>query len=216
MPKLRKNAKQNVDRTRNYATIIYPESAAENWKEMLEDLHVPCFISPYHTRDKNPDGTPKKPHYHVMLMFDSVKSIDQVKKIVQPLGGVGCEVLNSSRGYARYLCHLDNPEKQWYDPLDIQELSGANYYEVTNLASDRRATGREIRNFCKKYKILSFSSLIEYADEYREDWLMYLETSGWLVKEYLKSKAWSQQNGLDVDVAKIKKMVEADKSADNE
>ena len=216
MPKFRKNAKQNVDRTRNYATIIYPESAAKNWKELLAKSHVPCFVSPYHNEDKNPDGTPKKPHYHVMLMFDGVKTVDQVKKILEPTGAVGCELVNSIRGYARYLCHLDNPEKHQYNPVDVQEMNGANYHEVTELASDKRAMGREIRMFCQKYKIISFSSLIEYADLYREDWIMYLEQSGWLIKEYLKSKAWSQQNGVEVDAEKIKKMVEADKSADNE
>ena len=41
-------------------------------------------------------------------MFDVVKTIEQVKKVVAEFGGVSCEKVNSLRGVARYLCHLDN------------------------------------------------------------------------------------------------------------
>ncbi|MBM6702879.1 replication protein [Megasphaera elsdenii] len=190
-------------RTRNYATVVYPESAPEDWKEKLTELHVPCLISPLHDKDINPDQTPKKPHIHVMLMFDSVKTVEQVKELLQPIGAVGCEPISSVRGYARYLCHLDNPEKHQYSQLDVQELNGSDYIAVTELTSDRRATGQEIRKFCREYGIVSFSSLIEYADEYREDWIAYLEKSGWLIKEYLKSKAWSIEHGAEVDIKKM-------------
>ena len=52
-------------RTRNFATVIYPESAPSDWKEILNQEFIPAFISPLHDRDTNPTGEPKKPHYHV-------------------------------------------------------------------------------------------------------------------------------------------------------
>ena len=36
-------------RTRNFATVIYPESAPENWQDILVEQFVPAFISPLHT-----------------------------------------------------------------------------------------------------------------------------------------------------------------------
>ena len=33
-----------------YATIIYEESVVSNWQEVLENLHVPCLISPWHSK----------------------------------------------------------------------------------------------------------------------------------------------------------------------
>ena len=36
----------NLGRTRNYATIVYEESAPENWKDILQEIFIPCFISP--------------------------------------------------------------------------------------------------------------------------------------------------------------------------
>ena len=98
-------------RTRNFATVVYPESAPDNWQEILSEQFVPAFISPLHDNDLNPTGEVKKPHYHVMIMFDSVKTREQAQDIFNLIGGVGCEIVQSLRGYARYLCHLDNPDK---------------------------------------------------------------------------------------------------------
>ena len=56
--------KKKDERKRNYATLVYPDSAPENWQEILSELKVPVFISPLHDKDVNADGKPKKPHYH--------------------------------------------------------------------------------------------------------------------------------------------------------
>lgn len=34
------------NRTRNFATVVYPESAPDNWKGILEEQCIPAFISP--------------------------------------------------------------------------------------------------------------------------------------------------------------------------
>lgn len=110
MAKNQKKVKtRGIGRTRNFATVVYPESASGDWMEKLADLKIKAFVSPLHDKDKNPDGEPKKAHYHVILMFDSVKSVEQVKEITDEIGGVGVEKINSLRGYARYLIHADNP-----------------------------------------------------------------------------------------------------------
>lgn len=63
-------------RVRNFATVVYPESAPENWQDILSRHCVPAFISPLHDKDINPTGEPKKPHYHVVLMFEGKKSLE--------------------------------------------------------------------------------------------------------------------------------------------
>ena len=74
--------KTKVSKTRNYATIVYPESAPKNWKEKLEQCFVPSFISPLHKDDVNADGQPKKEHYHVMIMFDNTKPEIAINSII--------------------------------------------------------------------------------------------------------------------------------------
>ena len=68
-------------RTRNFATVVYPESAPTNWKLVLQEQCVPALVSPVHDRDVNTDGTIKKEHYHVMILFDGVKTQEQAKEV---------------------------------------------------------------------------------------------------------------------------------------
>lgn len=178
-------------RTRNYATVVYPDSAPENWVELLSEYYVPAFISPLHDLDINPFGEPKKPHYHVMIMFDSVKTIEQAREILSSIGGVGVEIVNSIRGYARYLCHLDNPEKIQYDKGFVQSLYGADYEETIGLALDRYIAIREMINWCRENIVVSYAELFRYAMDNRQDWFRVLCDNGTVVvKEYLKSSSW--------------------------
>ena len=124
--------KKSNSRTRNYATVVYPESAPEMWQTILAEFKIPAFISPLHDSDKNANGEDKKPHYHVMLMYDSVKTEDQAREVFDKIGGVGCERVNSIRSYARYLCHLDNPDKHQYNTEDVKQFCGTEFTHLTN------------------------------------------------------------------------------------
>ncbi len=109
------NSRKVDTRTRNFATVVYPESAPEEWQGILAEQFIPAFISPLHDKDLNPTGEEKKAHWHVVVMFEGKKSVEQVTEIFNLIGGVGCDKVHSIRGYARYLCHLDNPDKAKYN-----------------------------------------------------------------------------------------------------
>lgn len=181
-------------RTRNFATVVYPESAPEDWQEILSQHFVPAFISPLHENDFNPTGEPKKPHYHVVIMFDGKKTIEQAKEVLESIGGVGCEVVKSIRGYARYLCHLDNPEKAQYEASQVRSLCGADYMSTIGLAIDKYIAIGEMQDFCEKYNVISFYALSKYARLHRPDWHRILCDCGAVyMREYLKSKQWSEE-----------------------
>lgn len=180
-------------RTRNYATIVYPESAPSNWQELLSEQFVPAFISPLHDLDLNPTGEPKKAHFHVMIMFDGVKTLDQAKELIDFIGGVGCEVVNSQRGYARYLCHMDNPEKHQYNVDDVRSFCGADYNTTIGLVTDKYRAIRDMMHYCIDNNIYSYSLLLEYCSNERPDWFRVLCDNGTVVmKEYLKSRSWTR------------------------
>lgn len=182
---------KGVGRTRNYASVIYPESAPTDWKTKIEDLKIPCFISPLHDCDKNADGEDKKPHYHIMLMFDSVKTREQAQEIFLIIGGVGCEVVNSVRAYARYLCHLDNPEKAQYKIDDVISFGGADYIGSIGTASDKAKSIREMIQYIEENDIVCFSDLALDCSINRSDWFDTLINSGaYFIKEYIKSRTW--------------------------
>lgn len=181
-------------RSRNFATVVYPDSAPDGWQEILSQQFVPAFISPLHDKDLNPTGEPKKPHYHVVLMFDSLKAKDQAQDIMSKINGVGCEVVQSIRGYARYLCHLDNPEKAQYKQEDVRSLCGADYPNVIGLVTDKYKAIGEMIDFCEDNGIYSYSELLKYCRMERFDWFRVLCDNGTVVmKEYLKSKSWTER-----------------------
>lgn len=186
--------KKSIIRTRNYATVVYPDSCPDNWQEILVQQFVPSFISPLHDKDINPTGEPKKPHWHVIIMFEGVKTIEQAKAIFELIGGVGCERVNSIRGYSRYLCHLDNPDKAQYNVDDVRSLSGADYTSCIGLATDRYKAIDEMMQYCDDNNIYSYSVLLRYCRSERRDWFRVLCDNGtFVIKEFLKSKTWSEQ-----------------------
>ena len=185
-------------RTRNFATVLYPESAPEDWKEILSRQFVPVFISPLHDKDINPTGDSKKPHYHILIAYDTVKTLEQAKTLISLINGVGCEVVNSLRGYARYLCHLDNPDKFQYSQDDVSSLCGADYANVIGLATDKYKAFGEMQDFCEQYNVVSFYLLSKYARIHRTDWYRILCDCGSVhMREFLKSRKWSIETGQD-------------------
>lgn len=180
--------KKSTSRYRNFATVVYPDSAPTDWLSILDSFHIPVFVSPLHDKDINPTGEPKKPHYHVMVMYDSVKTVDQAKELFSFIFGVGCEVISSIRGYARYLCHLDNPDKVQYDPETVTCLAGADYFDIIGLAVDKYKCIAEIVDFCLDNDIYRFCDLFAYARNERFDWFRVLCDNTYAVKELLISR----------------------------
>lgn len=187
--------KDSPKRFRNFATVVYPESAPEGWQDILSEFKVPCFISPLHDLDLNPTGEPKKAHFHVMIMFDGVKTEEQAKEITSSIGGVGLEIVKSIRGYARYLCHLDNPEKAQYLVDDVKSLFGADYTDIIQCPSDRYSIINEILFYVRNSDCDSFADLMDYASENQPTWFRSLcDNSAYIVKEYIKSYSWKKTN----------------------
>lgn len=187
-----------VVKTRNYACVVYPDSSPENWKELLAENFVPAFISPLHDQDVNPTGEPKKPHYHVMIMFDGPSTPDKAREIFNLIGGVGCEIVKSLRGYARYLCHLDNPEKVQYSLDDVVCMCGSDYHGVIGLAVDKYKAIGEMIDFCEVHNVFSFYHLLLYARQERMDWFRILCDCGTVVmRNFLKSRMWTFNKMID-------------------
>lgn len=183
--------KRGVSRTRNYATIVYLDSCPDNWVYIIENEKVPVFISPLHDNDVNANGDDKKPHYHILVMFDSVKTVEQAKAFFEKFGGVGCEVVNSLRAYARYLCHLDNPEKAQYQIDHVVQFGGADYLSTISCSSDKAKSIREMIVYIEENDICCFADLCMWCSQNKSDWFDCLINSGaYFIKEYIKSRTW--------------------------
>lgn len=178
-------------RKRNWVFVLYPESAPKNWREKLQEMLVPGFISPLHGNDFNPDGTPKKPHHHVILTFKGLKSYEQVKEITDELNQPIPQICKDVRAYARYLCHLDNPEKAQYLPSEVENLCGTDYLEVVKSAADTDTALSEMMDWCMDHGCCSFFQLSNFARKERPDWFRVLSQSRTqFLVAWLKSMEW--------------------------
>lgn len=196
--------KTNVEkdqRSKIWACIIYPDSAPDNFMEIIRSLMLEGFLSPLHEDQPEDEVELRKPHYHFQMYFPTNKSYDQVKVITDQLHATRPERLNNARAYARYLCHLDQPDKQRYDIADVIEFGGRNYIEVINTSSDRYKVIAEIMDFCDENQDLihnSFALLMRYCRKWdKKEWFQALcDNSAYIIKEYLESLAWTEKNNF--------------------
>lgn len=144
---------------RNWAFVLYPESAPADWVERLKTTGLSICISPLHDKDLDADGQPKKAHYHVILVYGNTTTYNNVKSLTDSLGQPIPQALEQIRGYYRYLTHLDNPEKYQYEPKDIVCLNGFDISDFIEM------TKSEVNKFIKEiHNFILDNDILEYAD----------------------------------------------------
>lgn len=146
-------------RARYWATIIYQESAPVDFVSRLENAHVFFLLSPLHAADVDDTGNVKKPHWHLMLCFDGPTSDAIARDIFMICAGVGCERIASATAYARYLCHLDNPDKAQYSSSGVRAC-GVDYESFIATADSRYSNIGAVLHYCTDNNIRTFSGLL--------------------------------------------------------
>lgn len=210
---------KKVGRSRNWTTIVYPDSAPENWREIIDNVHIIWIESPKHDKDVNPDGTPKKAHWHIILIYDSLKTLKQVwdtvaSKVNSPIP----QKVESLSGAIRYLPHLDNPEKYQYDEKDIK-VHGAfdiDKYLHGNSA-DKRKVLLEILTYITDNKVKYFFEIQRYAIGHQKyDWFDIINNSNTMsIKATIESIRSKQQDEAfkkkNDEANRMERMLEAKK-----
>lgn len=154
-------ATKNVKK-RNWAFVLYPESAPVDWVEQLKQGGLKCAISPLHDKDVNPDKTPKKAHYHVIVCYEGPTTYNNVKRLTESLNQPIPQPLEQVRGYYRYLTHADNPEKAQYAAPDIQTINGFDIREYVELTrTDVIRLMKEVQQFIRDNDITEYARLMD-------------------------------------------------------
>ena len=182
-------------RTRNWGLVMYPDSCPPNYIEILNDTHTPYLISPLHNKDVNADGKHKKDHWHLLLMFSSVKTAEQVQEIADKLHTPPPEKIANLKGAVRYLDHRDNPEKAQYNSKDIVAGNGASYIDLCESEMDVRDAFVGMVQLIKERDIRDFDVLLDLLiEEGRMDWLyIATEKRTLAITKYIDSR-WKRIN----------------------
>lgn len=198
--------KRKGTRHRGWVWVQYPESVVPDWREKLVNEGVPIFVSPTHDKDLNGDGRPKKAHNHALALWDNPTSYENAKAIADAIGavmppknpkpGTPKPWAVNVRTAARYLCHLDNPEKAQYDPQDVTCINCniSDYFELINSAGDDDAMIDEITDFIDANNIVSFAAFVRLCKQEHPEWkrLVYHKYAA-LITRYIKSCEWESR-----------------------
>lgn len=177
-------------RTRTWVIVLYPDSAPENWRSIIDEHHIEWVESPLHQFDTDPTGVVKKAHWHVLLMFGGVKSYDQVVEFCKPLNCPIPQRCHNAKAMVRYFAHLDNPDKYQYSINDILPHGGVEIADLLRPSSSERYTIiKEMCEYIGDNNVTEFFELMDYAMDQRYDtWFPLLcDNSAYIVNQYIKS-----------------------------
>lgn len=192
--------KEKPQRSNTWTLLLYQDSAPENWKNKLKELHVPFIVSPLHDKDLKQDGTKKKPHYHIIVRFRSKKSFKQIKEgVCDPLGGPHPQPVFDFPMMVRYLAHLDDPEKAQYDIEDIEVYGNIDVKQyLYNHQEYQMEILKDILNFCEVYDITEYSTICNYARDERPGWFPYVvKIFRATVEAYVRSQRYAAEHGTE-------------------
>lgn len=196
------------NRTPNWNFILYPESAPENWRELIEETRIEWIESPLHDKDVNPTGEIKKAHYHITLLYPGKKSFEQVEQLTLSLNQPIPVKCQSVKGSIRYMVHKDNPDKYQYDWNKIISHGGADLSSLCSATvSERMQYEKEIFRFIRDNDIIEFSDLIDSIEIMgNDDWhRVAVSFSTMAINAYLRSRRHKAEKELYVPFRKMDK-----------
>lgn len=199
-----KKKAEDGERFRCWMLIFYPDSAPADWPDLLSDLHLPIWVSPLHDRDawtaadertdpKRKEGTPKKPHYHLVAQYPEKVSRKQFLDDFGCLNGPeNVKVPKSLISMVRYLPHLDDPDKAQYNREDVRTFGGADAGLMDEMGThERHEALKAMRKHIRTHNILYFDEFYDYCDDCEIRWAHLLDDScTYVIREYIKARAY--------------------------
>ncbi len=182
-------------RSNKWAFLIYQDSAPPNYLEVLEQLHIPFILSPWHDKDINKEtGEFKKSHRHGALYFESLKSYSQVSKLLTENLGTPShvEIIMSPKGMYDYFIHAENPAKTFYDINDIE--SGCGFELDKFLVSNNNDEFLSlVIDIIEEHNFTEFKSLVRYARIENTQLLSLIMDKTYFFAKYLDSRRHSRK-----------------------
>lgn len=169
---------------------MYPDSAPENWRSVLSEHQMNIIVGPLHDKDINETtGEAKKPHWHVIVIFDNTKTIKFAEEISNSVNGTNCKAVKSLNGAIRYLTHIDNPEKAQYSRSDIVNIGCHDIDEAFQNSVDKYIAIKDMITFIKDNNVTEYIDFMEYcANNKFDDWFRLLcDNSSFVIQGVITS-----------------------------
>ena len=170
--------------------LVYPDSAPDNWQEILKDTQIKMAISPLHQPSKGKGEN--KPHYHIILDFDGQKTEKQATNISKLVNGTQAFTIFSPIGYYKYLIHKNDPDKeQFTDGYNaITHMNGFDFEAYQDIEKDDKLEKASISLIEAIHinEITEFAQLVEYCYDNDMELLKELRKHGYFYNSYIRSR----------------------------
>lgn len=146
-----------------------PEVVRAHILKMFENTGLKVALSPLHDKDFNGDGTPKKLHFHIIVVYSGSTTYKVMCENIQRItDGPFPIMISSVKGMYDYLTHKNNPEKAQYSNIDILSCNG---FVVPIGTAEESAIMNELEDYIITHDCQSFMRLFykfKYYNEYRQ------------------------------------------------
>lgn len=180
-------------RSNKWAFLLYEESAPDNYLDILEEMHIPFVLSPWHDKDVNKEtGEFKKAHKHGALFFDSLKSYSQVSDLLTSKLNTPAhvEIVMSPKGMYDYFIHAENPDKTRYNIEDIESGCGfeLDKFLIDNNSDEFLST---VIDIIEEHNFTEFNNFVRYARKEDKMLLNLIVNKTYFFAKYLDSRRHS-------------------------
>lgn len=182
-------------RSNKWAFIMYQESAPKNYLDVLEEIHVPFILSPWHDKDVNKEtGEIKKAHKHGVFYFDSLKNYSQVSDLISDKlnSPKHVEVIMSPKGMYDYFIHAENLDKTQYNMEDIESGCGFDLASFL-LEQDGGSFIGEIIDLIEENDFTEFQYLVTYARQHNIILLSLIMNKTYFFAKFLDSRRYTSK-----------------------
>lgn len=160
--------------------LVYPESGdVEETIRRLVDNGMSGYVSPLHKADDEIN----KPHYHIDCNMPCRKglSLQRWRDIASVCGFANgyVSIRNYPRKSARYLLHLDNPEKEQFEDKTVRTFGDPLPYDLFIQLDDEKEALKaqridyfpDVIKWVSQYQCISYASLLLYAINNKDEWV---------------------------------------------
>lgn len=205
---------------RNWAFFVYPTkeqlarvnsnydgsdgygSVPDDWQQRLQLSGLQYAISPLHDKDKLEDGSgkTKKPHYHIIVIYGSPTTYNNVKSLTDSFNSPIPQALEQVRGYYRYLTHKDNADKYQYDEKDIITGGGFNIADFIELSKSEVSEIKfKLQKLIREQAMSEYQEFMDYVQDNLDRTYFDIASSNTMFfNAYLRSRRHKQEQPIKV------------------
>ena len=201
------NIRNPPTKSKYFCAVLYPDSTSYDTEKVIKALaqeHLTFAVSPIHDQDVEVDGTLKKPHFHLLLAYQSATTLKNIcgwfNACGMPESDLHCiRVCASGVGYYRYLTHKDNPEKAQYNDHDVRVFNDSDelFQKFSRTSSDKIDDLVRIFHIVDDLNTTSFHNLMQYLMLNERLLFKMITSSSALaicIKEYQRSLEYDLKN----------------------